>query len=605
MKKILSIGLFTAAILFTSCNFDFFNPTEPEIEQPADTPTDSTTKKTEENTTKKPDEQAADKTDEKPADKPADKTDEKPADEKPSDKKAEIPQPSTENYAPVAQSPFNTELCATSVNSITLSNGDWTCEVYNAIYGLKMTGKASVNNNQPSYTKGFAQIDLEAEEGEELPSTAEELKAAYDSIIEEYKKAAGENSPFNSFTYSKVYIPSANRRVFISDIKTEALAGIFNFSNVNDKTIKINSNNNKYVITDQTGVQTIYIYKDANLSDAEEVPQNDQTNPENQNEPAAQEPEPQTPEATPQTPAEGSGDTEDLGYTAPALEKSDGTDSLAGKSFGDEKYQYFFRNDGTASIKQYIKQKGAETGDFYPYAEIEYAFDAASKFLKYRWIKGTMGFGSEVLTYKEMIASITAMYKQELPEDASESDIDAMVSMSSLYIKEIFETLTVAKAEIINGKLSLQNDYFTEVPDIKNIFLQGIASEKVNGSAVTIELYGESRAAISESLGSISIEMPHEGGTHVKQFDITEITADTIKVSGENKISWEDVETYNLSQTLIFTYSVVCNSDGRLTFTISGNDDVTKAELGATEDNPNPSYELRSAGASILEPITE
>lgn len=579
MKKIFSIGLFTAAILFASCNFDFFNPTEPEIEQPADTPTDSTTEKTEENTTDKPDE--------KPADKPDDKTDEKPADEKPSDKKAEIPQPSTENYAPVAQSPFNTELCATSVNSITLSNGDWTCEVYNAIYGLKMTGKASVNNNQPSYTNGFAQIDLEAEEGEELPSTAEELKAAYDSIIEEYKKAAGENSPFNYFTYSKVYIPSANRIVFISDIKTEALAGIFNFSNVNDKTIKINSNNNKYVITDQTGVQTIYIYKDANLSDAEEVPQNDQTNPENQNEPA-----------------EGSGDTGDLGYTAPALEKSDGTDSLAGKSFGDEKYKYFFRNDGTALIKQYIKPTGAETGAFYPYAEIEYAYDADSKFLKYRWIKGTMGVGSEVLTYKEMLASITAMYKQELP-DASESDIDAMVSMSSLYIKEMFETLTVAKAEIIDGKLSLQNDYFTKVPDIKKIFLQGIASEKVNGSAVTMSLYGESRAAISNSLGKISIEMPHEGGTHVKRFDITEITADTIKVSGENEIWWEDVETYKITQTLSFTYSVVCNSDGRLTFTISGNDDVTKAELGATEANPNPSYELHSKGASILETITE
>ena len=531
MKKILSIGLFLTALLFTSCNFDLFLPTDSSIEQPADTPTDSTTEKTEENTT--------------------DKTDEKP-----SDKNAEIPQPSTEKYASAAQAPFNEELCATSVNSITLSNGDWTCEVYNAIYGIKMTGKASVNNNQPSYTKGFAQIDLEAEEGEELPSTAEELKAAYDSIIEEYKKAAGENSPFNYFTYSKVYIPSANRRVFISDIKTEALAGIFNFSNVNDKTIKINANNNKYVITDQTGVQTIYIYKDANLSDVEEVPQNDQTNPENQNEPA-----------------EGSGDTEDLGYTAPALEKSDGTDSMAGKSFGDEKYKYFFNNDGTALIKQYIKQKGAETGAFYPYAEIEYAYDAASKFLKYRWIKGTLAPGSELATYKEMIASMTEMG-----------------SMASLY-KEMFETLNIAKAEIQDEKLSLQNDYFTKVPDIKNIFLQGIASEKVNGSAVTMELYGESRVVISGAMGRISIEMPHEGGTHVKHFSITEITADTIKVSGDN--------------TLSFTYSVVCNSDGRLTFTISGNDDVTKAELGATEANPNPSYELRSAGASILEPITE
>ena len=293
-----------------------------------------------------------------------------------------------------------------------------------------------------------------------------------------------------------------------------------------------------------------------------------------------------------------------MGYTAPALEKSDGTDSLAGKSFGDEKYKYFFNNDGTALIKQYIKPTGAETGAFYPYAEIEYAYDADSKLLKYRWIKGTMGVGSEMSTYKEILASITAMYKQELP-DASESDIDAMVSMSFLYIKEMFETLNIAKAEIQDEKLSLQNDYFTKVPDIKKLFLENIASEKVNGSAVTMSLYGESRAAISNSLGKISIEMSHEGGTHVKRFKITEITADTIKVSGENEIWWEDVETYNLSQTLIFTYSVVCNSDGRLTFTISGNDDVTKVELGATESNPNPAFELHSPGASILEPITE
>ena len=70
MKKFFSIGLFTAAILFASCNFDFFNPTEPVIEQPADTPTDSTTEKPKETSTDKPDE--------KPADKPADKTDENP-----------------------------------------------------------------------------------------------------------------------------------------------------------------------------------------------------------------------------------------------------------------------------------------------------------------------------------------------------------------------------------------------------------------------------------------------------------------------------------------------------------------------------------------------
>ena len=571
MKKIFSIGLFTAAILFASCNFDFFNPTEPVIEQPADTPTDSTTEKTEENTTDKPDE--------KPADKPADKTDENPADNSaaspeespaenqeattPSESETETPETTpeftAENDVAITQAPFNTEVCTTSVNEISLSNGDWTCEVYEQFLGIKMTAKASINNNVQSFSKGFAKIDLSMEDiSKEFPSTGTEadFETVYNQIIAEYKEVTKLTSPFDSFTYSTAYITSDNRLVLIADINKEALPDIFNFSRTTVSTIMVNSNNTKYVMTDQSGTQIIYIYKDANLSDAEEVPQNDQTNPENQNEPA-----------------EGSGDTEDLGYTAPALEKSNGTDSLAGKSFGDEKYKYFFKNDGTALIKQYIKPKGAETGAFYPYAEIEYAYDATSKLLKYRWIKGTLAPGSELATYKEMIASMTEMG-----------------SMASLY-KEMFETLNIAKAEIQDEKLSLQNDYFTKVPDIKNIFLQGIASEKVNGSAVTMELYGESRVVISGAMGRISIEMPHEGGTHVKHFSITEITADTIKVSGDN--------------TLSFTYSVVCNSDGRLTFSISGNDDVTKVELGATEANPNPSYELRSAGASILEPITE
>ena len=563
MKKILSIGLFLTALLFTSCNFDLFLPTDSSIEQPADTTTDSTTEKTEENTT--------------------DKTDEKP-----SDKNAEIPQPTTQNYAPVAQSPFNTELCATSVNSITLSNGDWTCEVYNAIYGIKMTGKASVNNNQPSYTKGFAQIDLEAEEGEELPSTAEELKAAYDSIIEEYKKAAGENSPFNYFTYSKVYIPSANRRVFISDIKIEALAGIFNFSNVNDKTIKINANNNKYVITDQTGVQTIYIYKDANLSDVEEVPQNGQENPESQE-----------PATNPQTPSAGDGE---LGYTEPTLPESVGTDPFAGKAFADEKIKYVFENDGTA----YIYHNRADEGDaanYRTYAKIKYTYNSNTKLLTYSWVMGT-GLTPELLTYKELVESIAAMFASMMPENATQDDLEAKVSAATAYLKELFENTTTSKAEIINGKLSFQEYYFTEVPDIKNIFLQEIASAKVNGSAVTMELYGESRAAMS-GLGEIRIEMPHESGSHVKRFNITEITADTIKVSGENDIWWENVETYKITQTLNFNYTVTCNSDGTLTFTISGNDDVTKVELGATESNPNPAFELHSPGASILEPITQ
>ena len=89
-----------------------------------------------------------------------------------------------------------------------------------------------------------------------------------------------------------------------------------------------------------------------------------------------------------------------------------------------------------------------------------------------------------------------------------------------------------------------------------------------------------------------------------ENFTITEITDSEIKASGEVTIFWDGPEREE-ELDLSLAYTVVRNNDGTLTFTISGNDDVTKAELGATEANPNPSYQLRSKGASILEVVTE
>ena len=187
-----------------------------------------------------------------------------------------------------------------------------------------------------------------------------------------------------------------------------------------------------------------------------------------------------------------------------------------------------------------------------------------------------------------------------------------MVSMT----KGEFEKVSVYKAEIVNNNLALQTKYFTEVPDVKDLFLNNISYKNNSGFEMTMNLFGESMMPQTGSLGMIyfyinrtwSISNGEIQNSYFKgsdeNFTITEITDSEIKASGEVTIFWDGPERKE-QVNLILAYKVVCNNDGTLTFSISGKDDVTKAELGATESNSNPSYELRSAGASILKAVTE
>ena len=72
------------------------------------------------------------------------------------------------------------------------------------------------------------------------------------------------------------------------------------------------------------------------------------------------------------------------------------------------------------------------------------------------------------VSFNEYLVSIEAMVIQE---SASASDAETYMTLYTSMAKTEFEKLCIYKAEIINNNLSIQTDYFTEVPDVKNLFL--------------------------------------------------------------------------------------------------------------------------------------
>ncbi len=568
MKKIYAAFCLTAALFFSSCDV-FMNSKNDETsaEQQSDKDSDKTPSETDDESAKNPDQ--------------------KPADSKPAFEYT------ADNDLSAATAPFDKNLCYENADSLVLSDGDWTivmCIENPAFFNEKAISKASVTNNNLTIDSGILKLDMpfnsEEDSLEDLPASEADFESVFKDIQDMWTSYGFEDA--SKYTFKNGYLTNDNTIVLILDA-TEFNKETFDLEKLKAGTIKVNPNRTKYVITithEQSSSKVpVYIYKDANLNDKETLPenQNETENP--------KEDENQTEVENPKK------SEEDLGYTAPTLPASVGTDPFKGKTFADESHKYVFGSDGTFAYYAYP----GNNKPFVPRNKSAYTYNADTKLLTSHRV-ALLNEKDEFVSFNEYKQSIISMVNQEMA-NASEADkkaeINALISMT----KKEFEKTSSYKAELVNGKLSLQTDYFTEVPDIKNLYLVNITCEKVNNSSVTLDLYGESNAFIM-GLGTIRLEIPFEGGTYVKRFDIDKITDNTIEASGENEIWWVG-ENHTEEQSLVFSYAIACNNDCTLTFTISGNDAVTKTELGATDSNPNPSYQIHSAGASILEVVPE
>ena len=467
----------------------------------------------------------------------------------------------SENDVPASKVPFDKDLCTKTVNSLSLTNGNWKIvdialgKDRQLNYDFTTITDVTYSDGQYECTSSVSKFDFQRNESNE----SFDYKAAFDTYAL--------NPLLKTFSHG---YSTASTHVVIAKNDVQLFTQVY-LAQLNTVPALSNKTGTKYVIpfTKNGYLQTIYIYK----VNAEEE------------------------------------SAEDLGYIAPDLPESLGTDPFAGKTFVNDYDKYVFGNDGTFT---YYANMGGN--NFAPRYKTAYTYNADTKLLTIRYI-AMANEDDEFVTFYEYKQTIIIMVNQEMSnasEEAKEVMINSMVSMT----KGEFEKVSVYKAEIVNNNLSLQTDYFTEVPDLKDIYLTNVAFKNNSGFEMDIDFYGESRLQMTGSLGTVTFHITRTydtstpemqsstSSTSTESFNIKKITNTTIEANGEVEIFW-DGNHRNEEWNLSFTYNVVCNSDGTLTFTISGNDDLTKAELGATEENPNPSYELRSAGASILKAVTE
>ena len=457
------------------------------------------------------------------------------------------------NDVPAATAPFDASVCTENNKPLSFTNGKWKIvdialrSETNSIADSKTISEVTYNaaeSNPYNCTATISKYDI--------PKNSNEENFDYEGFY-----TAHSNNPYYK-TFSHGY-STEDSHVIILENKPEVFKQIYidKISTVPASQIFSNTAGTKYVIpyTGNGFPQTIYIYKVA----------------------IAGEPS----------------------FTEPTLPASVGTDPFKGKTFlkdtDDETGEkYVFGNDGTVT---YYQNRGGIK--LLPAYKAAYTYNSTTKLLSTRYIEMPQEDGIFV-SFNEYLVSIEAMVIQE---SASASDAETYMTLYTSMAKTEFEKLCIYKAEIINNNLSIQTDYFTEVPDVKNLFLHDLNYKNNFGIEIIMDFDGETRKLFSGFYGNISIKTPHESGTHVKDFRFTDITENEIKAHGSNEIWW-DGPSRNEELDLCFTYSVVRNSDGTLTFTISGKDDVTKTELGASVSSPNPTYELKSKGASIIDAVT-
>jgi len=469
-----------------------------------------------------------------------------------------------DNDVPADKAPFDESSCPFTGNAPVFSNGNWKIVdiAEGKIYNTKAITDVAYADGKYDCSSIVVKYDFPRNGASEETVNYEGL---YSSITQ---NGYADFLSHGYLTEEKIVLITKDKSAEFENIYLAQLNAVSAYPNI----IKSNKDGTKYIIpyNGNNYLQTIYIYKEPLEDD---------------------------PEAD-----------DDLGYTAPTLPENVGKDPFAGKTFGNDDEKYVFGNDGTFTY--YSKKEN----NFTPRYKNAYTYNANTKLLTSSYI-AVSDVNNQLVSFDEYVQTIISMVNQEA-KNASEEEKEAYINSYVSMTKKEFEKTSIYKAELADNKLSLQTDYFTAVPDVKDIFLKDVSFKNNLGFEMTLNIFGESRKSQTGSLGIINFYITRtydtstEGmqsstsRTSTERFDITEITDTQINASGEVEIFWDGnqrKEKWNLS----FTYNVTCNSDGTLTFTISGNDDVTKAELGATESNSNPSYELRSRGASILEPVTE
>lgn len=449
-----------------------------------------------------------------------------------------------ENDIPSATPPFDPALCTEANATLTFTNGNWKIVdiAEGTICNDKTISAVSYNNGEFNCSSVISKVDFPR-------NGTQEEDVNYDSFYSQLKSKYNVRLSHGYVTDDKIVLIVEEDTALFEEVYKKQL------TLVSGKPYVIsNASKTKFVIayTGNGYLQYIYVYKE----NAEE----------------------------------------DLGYTVPELPANVGTDPFKGKTFGETTEKYVFGNDKTITYYGDLSNQTSLESDVQAQFKYQYTYDADTKLLTYRCVMMLDPTTVKLATFNEIKANLSKLTSgAQNPEELYDYYVSSLT--------ELFETPKVWKAELSDGKLSVYDPYYTEVPDLTKTNLQLRTSFNNTTVEIFVSQYDKSTITIVIPVDYTDDKgVLHSNSSSIKtEYEITSLTENTITAIEKEKMKRNNEENgdyYSVVNqnpaTITIEYKNAKAKDGLIYIDISGKDDITKQALGADEKNPDPSYTVIS-----------
>lgn len=452
----------------------------------------------------------------------------------------------SDNDVPAAKVPFNAKLCPQNGKALSLSNGKWKIvdialgKDWNRNYDFETITDVTFTDGEYNCTSSISKYDFDKNSANEVFDYEGVFKShSGNPYIKTFSHGYSTNSKHVIITKNE---PKIFDQVYLSQLNTLPTDAVYS-----------NASGTKYIIPfmGYSYPQTIYIYKENT--------------------------------------------EEDLGYIAPTLPENVGTDPFAGKTFGTTDEKYEFGTDNTIIYYRNISLNPADP-DVRAAFKYQYTYNASTKLLTYSCILMMNRLTEELGSFNEIKDSLPDLiYGASNPEELYNYYLSSM--------QELFENPKIWKAELSAGKLSLYDQYYTEVPDLTKTNLQLRNSFNNTTVEILVTQYDKSTITIVIPVDYTDDNgVLHSNSSSIKtEYEITSLTENTITAIEKEKMKRNNEENgdyYSVVNpnpaTITIEYKNARIEDGIICIDISGKDDITKEALGADAETPDPSYTVIS-----------
>jgi len=271
--------------------------------------------------------------------------------------------------------------------------------------------------------------------------------------------------------------------------------------------------------------------------------------------------------------------------TIPVLPANEGTAPFKGLSFIYNDEKVVFNSDNTINI---CIAKEKQSGNFLDYQKYKYTYNSNTKIMTLSLISSVFGKDNILKTYDDFYKEYNGYkYEDYKNQFDSEEEFNQQIKEILQNFKQIYEATYLWKAELSQGALSLQKDYYTEVPVLKgnDVHFSNYPYYQNNHALPLINIY--------------TYDLFYTGIGHIDLYTIGHYYDGSIKDISKDIIIAEVSKSDTDKIIINLQYSIVCNNDGRLTMTIKANNDATKNLIGTG------SYTLVKEGPVIYTSVTE